>query len=138
MSPAIGIPTNALALMGVNTASAVAGKAITAGKKRKANAKKTPKPTEPKRSLWTMFNEEDGRPTLARVQMFVWTIVSVAIYIGILVAMLFGPFVMNSKGLVATPFCSLSIPDVDATLVTLMGLSHAAYLGRKYYDNTSG
>ena len=158
LTPAIGIPSNALALMGVNTASAITSKAITANKenksKAKAEAKKKPEPSvatehannpspnpntsggQDKPSLWTMFNEDDGRPTLARVQMFIWTLVSVAIYIAILVAMLVGPF-LNSHAFAATSFCALSIPDVDPTLVTLMGLSHAAFLGRKYYGTTS-
>jgi hypothetical protein len=140
LAPAIGIPLNALALMGVNTASAVTSKAITAHKQRKsmmakARAKKKGKDRNP--SLWTMLDEDEGRPTLARVQMFIWTLVSVAIYVGILFAMLVGPFVPNSNAFVAVPFCALSIPDVDPTLVTLMGLSHVAYLGRKYYSTTS-
>jgi len=132
LTPTVGWPSNALALMGVNTVSAVMSKAIDTNKQSKSKA--IPKYKE--RSLWTMFNEDDGRPTLARVQMFIWTWVSVTIYIYILFTMFFGPF-LNSNVFVATPLCALTIPDVDPTLVTLMGLSHAAYLGKKYYTTPS-
>lgn len=135
LTPAIGIPSNALLLMGVNTASAIGSKAITAGKQKDPKRERKEAPTGT--SLWSMLNEDDGRPSLARVQMFIWTLVSVTIYIATLFGLLVGPFVLNSNAFVATPFCALSIPDVDLSLVTLMGLSHAAFLGRKYYDTTS-
>lgn len=136
LTPTIGIPSNAWALMGVNTASAVVSKAITAGQQDKSQNLKAQNTRA--HSLWTMFNEDDdGQPTLSRVQMFIWTLVSVAIYVWVLLALLIGPFVLNSSAYAATCYSSLSIPDVDPTLVTLMGLSHAAFLGRKYYSNHS-
>ncbi len=118
-----GIPANTLILMGINTASAVASKAISG--KRYGHLTKLPS----KGSLWKMLYESD-EPSLARAQLFLWTLASLIIYALILISIMFGPFLFNFS---QTPLSALGLPDVDPSLVTLMGLSHVGFLGRKYY-----
>jgi hypothetical protein len=107
-------------MMGINTASTIASRAI--------KPKRGAQPSSGE-SLWKMLYENET-PSLARIQLFMWTILSVLIYLAILFSQMFGPFLL---GFIQQPLQSLSIPDVDPTLVTLMGLSHGAYLGRKYF-----
>lgn len=120
------LPTNTLVLMGINTASTIASRAI------KYKGAHLPAPNE---SLWKMLYEKQT-PSLARVQLFVWTLVSIIIYFVVLFSLIYGPFLL---GFPQQPLQNLSIPDVDPSLVTLMGLSHGAYLGRKYFgrDHTA-
>lgn len=122
LSPPPAIPTNTLVLMGINTASTVASKAIS----KKYNSL-TP-PTS--RQSLSMMLYEGSTASLARVQLFVWTLVSILIYFAILFSQMLGPFLIAFS---QQPLQTLSIPDVDPSLVTLMGLSHTAYLGRKFY-----
>jgi magnesium-transporting ATPase (P-type) len=131
-------PTAAMALMGVSTVSAIASKAI--------SQKRGPPPAEPQsrpRSLWLMLCEESEdpkelEPSLARVQMFIWTIVSVLIYIYALIMLFLAPFLAPTYFKLIVPnilpsACNLTIPDIDPSLVTLMGLSQTAYIGKKYF-----
>jgi hypothetical protein len=66
--------------------------------------------------------EENGRLELTRLQMFLWTIISLIIYIFLLASAL-----INEMDNVA----ALGLPNVDPTLVVLMGLSQTGYLGYK-------
>ncbi len=125
------IPIATLALMGLNTGSAVASKKISKHYKTQPQSKPG--------KLWNMLVEgadvsgTNSKPSLARVQLFVWTIISVMIYMAILVSMLSGPFLF---GFTQTPLSGLSLPDIDPSLVTLMGLSQVGFLGTKYVTVT--
>ena len=71
--------------------------------------------------LETMFMDND-KLTLSRVQMFLWTMIAVILYIYLL---------FNTVFAFANDVTTLGIPDIDVTLVVLMGLSQGAYLGNK-------
>lgn len=132
------LPAATLALMGINTASALGSKAIAIGKPDIDEQNLTP---EEKNSLkewrgrfWGMLYEdwtprEENHPDLTRVQFFLWTVASIIIYLVVLIGLMLGPYYW---GFAATPLTSLTIPDVDPSLVTLMGLSQGAYVGVKY------
>lgn len=126
LSPPPTIPTNTLVLMGINTASTVASKAIS-----KVRYSSLTPPTS--RQSLSMMLYEGPTVSLARVQLFVWTLVSILIYFAVLFTLMFGPFLLAFS---LQPLQTLSIPDVDPSLVTLMGLSHTAYLGRKFYTGS--
>jgi len=65
---------------------------------------------------------EFGKPTLARFQMFAWTWIGITVYL----AVFFSTVSENSQNVQ-----NLAVPDVDPTLVILMGLSQFAFLGIK-------
>jgi hypothetical protein len=68
-----------------------------------------------------------GKPTLSRFQMFAWTWIGVAIYLAVL---------FSKVSELSTNVQVLSVPDVDPTLVILMGLSQVAFLGLKTTGST--
>lgn len=75
---------------------------------------------------------EDGKPAMTIFQMFVWTFVSIIVY--------FILFWMTLSSMLADSILSnietLKIPDIDTTMVTLMGLSQGAYVAGKISKST--
>jgi hypothetical protein len=82
------------------------------------------------RGFGSMFLEND-RPSLPRFQMFSWTIIGVLIYLGIFFTQL-NKFISGGAMGASEISGVLSLPDISFTLVALMGISQAAYLGGKY------
>jgi len=70
-------------------------------------------------------NRRDVHPSLARFQMLGWTIVSIGIYAVII-------YVEVHKTWVSGSAAGLTLPDLDPTLLVLMGVSQSGYLGAKY------
>jgi hypothetical protein len=54
-----------------------------------------------------------------------WTIVSIGIYAVIIYVEIHNTWVSGSAG-------ALTLPDLDPTLLVLMGISQSGYLGAKY------
>ena len=71
---------------------------------------------------------EFGKPTLARFQMFAWTWIGIVVYLSVF----FSKVIENSNSVQ-----NLSIPDVDPTLVILMGLSQFAFLAAPPFTTTT-
>jgi hypothetical protein len=121
------IPANLLALMGVSSGSFVTAVAI----RDRQQAKKTLKEVRDDRkklapaSLKDLLTSEENPKhySLAKLQMLSWTIVSLAIFI----------YVVFQNISSQTP----TLPDVGPTILTLMGISHGAYLVNKSTDNAS-
>lgn len=112
-------------LMGINTGSALGGTAIKI--KRKSAKHKW------RNDFWgILYSKSPNVPDLTRVQFFIWTCVSIVIYLAILVIQMIGPYFGFSS---VVPLQSLRIPDIDPSLVTLMGLSHVGYVGGKYVQS---
>jgi len=116
------LPTNLFALMGISVAIPIASQGISAYKRVK-----------PRDEGETYFEpdyasmlEENGRPSLLRVQLFLWTFAALAIYAGTFIASAFstGPDNLLVKGM----------PDINPTLLFLMGLSATGYLGNQAYS----
>jgi hypothetical protein len=141
------IPTNILALMGISVAVPIVSGGISRiryfGSTITAAAKEPPDPLPP---LSTML-EENNKPALTRFQMFGWTWIGILIYLGILFSTV-GTTLMDiehartcqtlqpneaefSQLHCDKPLTGLTLPDIDPTLVILMGLSQGAYLGGK-------
>jgi len=78
---------------------------------------------EKRKKKWESMLLENKRPSLPRFQMFSWTILSILLYLAI--------FFSTLKELDITKLQDLSLPDIDSTLVGLMGLSQVAYVGGK-------
>jgi hypothetical protein len=68
------------------------------------------------------------KPTLSRFQMFAWTWIGIGIYLSVL---------FSTVGETSTSVWNLSVPDIDPTLVVLMGLSQVAFLGLKTTGSTA-
>lgn len=125
-------PASTLALMGISTGSAIGATAIEVKRSMKPPKDETVKGLEQdvkenKDKFWYMLYVGE-KPDLTRVQLFAWTIVSLIIYLGILFSQMFGPYVWGAAPI---PLESLTIPSVDPSLLTLMGLSQTAFIAGK-------
>jgi hypothetical protein len=116
------VPQNLLILMGISVVSATASKGIVVSYVEQG---KLPPPTEDKSGVTT---DKDGQTALTKVQMIIWTIIAVGIYLLIVL-----DFLRNKKYLDST-----ELPDVDGSLLVLMGAAQGAYLGGKLVTRTTG
>jgi hypothetical protein len=140
------IPTNILALMGISVAVPIVSGGISRIKYFSSTVTAVKEPPSPLPPLSTML-EENNKPALTRFQMFGWTWIGILIYLGILFSTV-GTTLMDiqdartcqtlqpneaqfSELHCDKPLTGLTLPDIDPTLVILMGLSQGAYLGGK-------
>ena len=72
--------------------------------------------------------KENQKPTLGRYQMFAWTFIGIFIY-------LFSLSTLVASSDQPQEISKMSVPDVDITIVVLMGLSSTAFLGLKTVSN---
>lgn len=125
------VPANLLIAMGISAATAVGAKAIAAqgapppaappavvvAAGTTAEGNQAVVVTAQAQTLGGLLLEDDGSPDLAKIQLVIWTFIALAIY-------LFFVFQNLTQHVRA-------IPDIDRTLMLLMGLGHSAYLGKK-------
>lgn len=117
------IPESLMALMGISVAVPIVSQGITEYKRLK------PRPEgeayiEPN---YASMLEENGKPSLLRLQMFLWTLAAFAIFIG--------SFLTAALSAGADPL-TLSLPGIAPTLLFLMGLSSTGYLGSVAFSGT--
>jgi len=112
------IPVNILLLMGISVAVPVASGSISSIKYMTEKPKERPAKLAP----YATMLMENNKLTLTRLQMLLWTCIGVLVYLGVL----FITTMAATKNVVG-----LTLPDIDITLVVLMGLSQGAYLGGK-------
>ncbi len=117
------IPEGLMALMGISVGVPIVSKGISEYKKLKTRSEGEVY-SEPR---YASMLEEDGQPSLLRFQMFLWTLAAVVIYFW-----LFTTTVFNA----GPETVSVALPDIDPTLLFLMGLSQAGYLGSAAYAGT--
>jgi hypothetical protein len=130
-------PTNLLLAMGISATSAVGAKAI-ASNSASAAAASAPtlvsvaqSPTAPDGTstqtvtvipltapkLGGILLADDGSPDPSKIQLIMWTVIAI------------GVFLVRVGHTLAYDLREL--PDIDRTLMVLMGLGHTAYLGQK-------
>jgi hypothetical protein len=88
------------------------------------------------RGLGGLVQDDDGIADLSKIQMLVWTAIAIAIFLVAVfhtVATIFDPSaspwpVVDPK---LNPWPNLGLPDIDGSLMVLMGLAQGAYLGKK-------
>lgn len=114
----VDIPPNLLILSGISVLTFTAAKAITAGKVEGKPDLKTAA-SEPKAT--DLICDDQNRPDLGDFQMVAITILAVIIY-----AISAVEFMENIEFRRV-----VTMPDVDATLLSIFGLGQAAYLGKK-------
>jgi hypothetical protein len=143
--PIDSIPQNVLIVLGISAASAIGAKAITVSKISSNQIQKTDK--EPgSASLADLVADDDNCPDLNKVQLLFWTFVSVVVYVSLTNGALqhyFASLDCTTPAQAGGPLMSLAqlagghdlnclaLPNIDAVLMVLMGLSHGTYLGGK-------
>ena len=110
-SAGIAVPQNLLLAMGFSGASMVAAKAVTTTYVARGLIDK-PKTSS---GLGGILTDDDGVPDLGKIQNIAFTIIAVFVYMVRL----------------ATQGDPPVLVDIDPSLMLLMGLSHAGYLGTK-------
>jgi hypothetical protein len=120
------IPENLLALIGVS-AGVTATSSFVSKNKYGEQTKKLDKVEYKEfikdKKLGTMLLENDA-PSLTRFQMFAWTGLSIFLYL----AKFLGTLNQFTIATVET----LALPDIETTLLVLMGVSQGAYIGGKW------
>lgn len=114
----VDIPPNLLILSGISVLTFTAAKAITAGK---VEAKPDLKTTAPAPKAFDLITDDENKTDLGDFQMVAITILAVIIY-----AISVVEFMENIEFRRV-----VTMPDVDATLLSIFGLGQAAYLGKK-------
>jgi len=116
------IPQNILALMGISAGVPVVSTVISREKYRSSISGTLPcKENVP--ALSTMLLEH-SKPTLGRYQLFIWTIISIIVYLGIFFVQIAG---ISTAGALA----KMELADIPLPLLALMTTSQGAYLGLK-------
>lgn len=114
------IPVNILTVLAFSTGTAAAAKGITAGYVQTGKvAKAGPPPNPTPQNTGGIFQDDSGGPELAKIQMIAFTLIGVGIFL-------------------ATVFHQIAIgdikdglPNIDSSLLVLMGISQGGYLGKK-------
>ena len=113
--PISSLPENVLIALGMSVASASAAKAITVSY---VNTNRIAKSTNKKESKFgEIFEDDAGIPDLSKLQMLAWTFIALATYV---IAVAHNISTQNPE-----------LPDIDKSLMVLMGLGHTAYLAKK-------
>jgi hypothetical protein len=120
--PPSTISTNILILLGISTAVPIVSAGVNSVVYHEGKAKSE----TPKVHKWSSMLLENGKASLSRYQMFLWTWIGIGLYIVILF------YTVTSPATVANPQL-LDLPDIDPTLVVLMGLSQGAFIGGKLF-----
>lgn len=106
------IPVNLLLAMGISIGTNIGSRAIQTS--QTANGKKSTSPSRAK----SIFEDDDGNPDLSRIQMLAWTFVAIGVYL-----------VHLAQQIQSGNYNTL--PDIDASLMVLMGLGQGAFLGKQ-------
>lgn len=115
------LPYNLWVAMGFSSGTMIAAKGATAAYARKGKVVITKgagaKPSE-------LVKDDSGFPDFSKAQLLTWTFIAIGIYIARVVGQ------VRNGG-------NAALPDIDPTLMVLMGLSQGAYLGKKLTTTTT-
>jgi hypothetical protein len=115
------IPVNILTVLGFSTGTAAAAKGITSGL---VQSGKVTKPGPPRvgatgANTGGIFQDDSGAPELAKIQMMGFTIIATGIFLAAV------------GHQIAIDNVSAGLPNIDSSLLVLMGISQGGYLGKK-------
>lgn len=114
------IPVNIMTVLGFSAGTAAAAKGITAGYVQTGKVAKTGVPANPTaKTTGGIFQDDSGGPELAKVQLMAFTIIG----IGIFLATVFHQIAIGDV--------KDGLPNIDSSLLVLMGISQGGYLGKK-------
>lgn len=106
------VPVNVLIVLGFSTTTAVAAKGITVAQLQNGQVDKS-------QAAGGLFLGDQNYPDIAKTQMLAFTFVAIGIFIATFVHQL------NVNPTVTT------LPNIDASLLVLMGISQGGYVGKK-------
>lgn len=118
-------PHNLLLAMGFSIATAAGAKGITVSYVRSGQLVQDR--TDSKKG--GVLQDDKGNADLAKMQLMAWTYVAVVIYLINLVHRISFTKITDVK--------QLQLPDIDGSLMVLMGLGNGAYLGKKLITTTA-
>ncbi len=117
------LPTNVLIAMGFSVITMATAKGITTSYVAAGRLLKDQNTKDP--GISDLVIGDLGKPDLSKIQMLTWTAIAIAVYLYQVVSLL--PTFTAKK-----PF-----PDIDETLMILMGIGQGAYLGTKLATSTT-
>lgn len=110
------VPVNLLTLLAFSTGTAAAAKGITAGY---VQSNKLAKPVKDANAKGGLIQDDSGAPDLGKLQMIAFTLIAIVVF-----------FWTLGHQIASTPVIT-SLPNVDSSLLVLMGISQGGYLGKK-------
>jgi hypothetical protein len=126
--PISQIPNNVLIALGFSTATMATAKGVTAAYVAQGRVPKEPSPVAANSKNASiaggLLTDDAGIVDLSKVQLMTFTIIALAVYVYTVTNQL-------SQILAETKAMNLGLPDIDASLMVLMGLSQAGYVGKK-------
>jgi len=121
--PITEVPANLLILMGISSGAVVLSKGITVYHLSHGSAVKSGRVPSGS-SIKYLICDDNGQPVLNKVQMMAWTFIAIGIYLVL---------VTRQVGAVEIPV----LPNVDDSLLVLMGISQGTYLGKRMLSTTN-
>lgn len=116
------VPVNLLTVLGFSTGTAAAAKGITSGyvqTNRVAKPAATTQGTAAGATQGGILQDDTGVPELAKIQMVGFTLIAVGIFLATVIHQIV------SRSVITT------LPNLDSSLLVLMGISQGGYLGKK-------
>jgi hypothetical protein len=111
------IPVNILTVLGFSTGTAAAAKGITSAYVQSGRVAKQDPSQGPAQG--GIFQDDSNMPELAKIQMIGFTFIAIGI------------FLITVIHQIVTNQATAGLPNIDATLMVLMGISTGGYLGKK-------
>jgi hypothetical protein len=108
------IPSNLLVAMGLSAGTTLAAKVVSGTKIRSGKAQK-----QEENSKGGILLNDDGEPDLSKIQMMAWTFLAVGVYL------------ISVLKVISISFQVPDLPDINPTLLALMGIGELAYVGKK-------
>jgi hypothetical protein len=125
------VPPFLLTAMGLSVVTATAAKAVTSAQVNSSQVAKTPvgnADSSKDPGAAALVQDDSGDSDLSKTQLLAWTVIAVAVY---------GYRLIQQINLHPIPASgSVGLPEIDIVLVPLLGLGHAAYLGKKLTTST--
>jgi hypothetical protein len=115
------IPVNLLTVLGFSTGTAAAAKGITSGYVQTGRVQKQGAPAANATAANTggVFQDDTGAPELAKIQMMGFTFIALGIFLIAVIHQILSNDITDG------------LPNIDSSLMVLMGISQGGYLGKK-------
>jgi hypothetical protein len=134
------VPANLLTVLGFSTGTAAAAKGITSAYTNSKRITKPPAPLVSNADITTatatastaansspsggILSDDSGVPELAKIQMMGFTIIAIGIFLANVIHQIVSSQIASTPSVVG-------LPDIDSSLLVLMGISQGGYLGKK-------
>jgi hypothetical protein len=110
----LSIPQNLILAMGLSAATMLAAKGISSSY---ADTEMIDKSDTSKGGL---FFDDEGYPDMAKIQLMAWTFVGIGIFL-----------LKTMNDIMGSSGATTQLPDIDGTLLALMGIGQGSYVGKK-------